>query len=356
MMDANRAKLFGGTIWVVLISVVLSASTVFAQTAGTKKRDDCAKCFPDEKTKIKFIKEHNCRLCDVWGVTKIYDRYQECCISNGPEVDERTGVDLALNTETGKHYEYIVKKDDLEKIGECCANEVQNKSNGMYEVTGQTTKGRQIKWLEKDFDWEQYQRQCPNMRQSESPPDHLWPQCEVGKPHMPDDVWPIRQVWQDPKKPPNARPHCIDGCSTPQAAVDGMMFWINSLYGSAESLGEDKDNPAGHPLTSIYEVCVNHDLCYQSCIRSQTRVYCDYMLYKEIMDICETIPVDDGKLTQWEKHIWLIIGIGIKSPVKPKNVETRKRCEAIALSMYLGLQLGGQSAFDLRKQQYCQCC
>lgn len=87
-------------------------------------------------------------------------------------------------------------------------------------------------------------------KQNGAPPDALWQQCEVGKKHAPDEDHEISEV----RKNGGARDYCIDGCSVPPSGVavasDAGIF-----------LALSRNNPAGHPASSFYQACANHDVC-----------------------------------------------------------------------------------------------
>jgi hypothetical protein len=195
---------------------------------------------------------------------------------------------------------------------------------------------KQSSAIDRNFDWQAYTRRCPNMRQSEGRPDALWAQCVVGQRHSPSDNWNIVEVLRNPSSP-SARSYCIDGCSTPPAA-------INIAYNTNIFLVRDKDNPTGHQNSSFFNACRAHDICYQTCGASNTQAACDLNLRNDSRSACRTIPAE---------HTTTVTTFGITS-----SVNTQARCIAAADRMFdilsnLGL---GESAFNLRKQQMCQCC
>lgn len=194
------------------------------------------------------------------------------------------------------------------------------------------------------FTWTNYLMTCPNKKQNNAPPNELWQKCAVGKKHSPDDDYKIEEVRQNG----TARDYCIEGCSTPPAAVAG-----------AHSLGiflfPNRNNPAGYETSpsaertaasSFYKPCVAHDICYQTCKDDQKT--CDIRLRDESIAACRTIPAAH------ESEVLKNIG-GILTPVP---INTRDQCEIAAKEMFFvlsGLKFG-ESAFNLRRQQYCQCC
>lgn len=199
---------------------------------------------------------------------------------------------------------------------------------------------RQRTALDTDFNWDRYRRECPGMRQSEAPPDGLWSQCVVGQRHEDADHWVVREVVAHPQNP-QARPYCIDGCSTPPSAV-------RALYRSGWFIFEDKDNPTGAGPggfgegSSFYPACANHDRCYQSC-DSRNRQTCDDQMLQDMRAACNAIPAD---------HVTTFINnLGFED-----DENTRDKCHSAANRMHTGLRVGGGAAFDKRRQQYCQCC
>ncbi|MEW6703866.1 MAG: hypothetical protein AB1430_03335 [Pseudomonadota bacterium] len=180
------------------------------------------------------------------------------------------------------------------------------------------------------FDWATYEQTCPNKAQNTAPPDALWQQCVAGRRHSPSDAYPVVLVEDNG----SARDYCIDGCSTPPAAV-------NALHKAEIFLVPDKDNPSGVPSASFFNACSAHDRCYQSC-NGGSRNDCDARLLADSLQACNTIaPNHQTTLT--------VFGIA-------HQVNTREKCVSAAQNMNTGLRLGGQKAFDLRRQQYCQCC
>lgn len=196
-------------------------------------------------------------------------------------------------------------------------------------------KDRQITQFDSSFDWATYQKECPDMRQSEAPPDGIWQQCFVGQKHSPSDHWPVKEVIQNPVIP-NARKYCVDGCSTPPGAV-------TAAYAVEIFLVEDKDNPTGHPNSSFYGACKAHDLCYQSC-DTRNQLDCDSKLRSDSFGVCNTIP---------KQHTTTITTMGISH-----DVNTRAKCIGASNRMFniLSDLNFGAKAFKTRRQQMCQCC
>lgn len=171
-------------------------------------------------------------------------------------------------------------------------------------------------------------------KQNGAPPDALWQQCEVGKKHAPDEDHEISEV----RKNGGARDYCIDGCSVPPSGVavasDAGIF-----------LALSRNNPAGHPASSFYQACANHDVCYQSCDKEQK--YCDYKLEEDAKAACEQIPAD---------HTIKVAGRYPDGTPYVFKVNTRKKCRDIAEYYRMALRAFGEFAFNKRRQQYCQCC
>lgn len=212
----------------------------------------------------------------------------------------------------------------LDTAKQCCGKDA---TTGNAKV-----KNKQATQLDPNFDWPIYQKECPNMRQSEAPPDSVWQQCTVGQRQNPaTDDWPILVVKQNATNP-NARPYCIDGCSTPKNVVD-------VLYSTGIFLVENKDNPTGYSGASFLNACSNHDICYQTCGASFDQTTCDNKLLTESFNACEIIPRD-------------LTTIDVLGNVR----HTYSACKNAANKMNTGLYLKGKAAFLTRKQQYCQCC
>jgi hypothetical protein len=212
----------------------------------------------------------------------------------------------------------------IEAATQCCGKDAKN---GSAKI-----KDRQITQLDSKFDWTNYQKECPNMRQSEAPPDGLWRQCVVGQLHDPsDDKYNVAIVKHNPGDP-KARDYCIDGCSTPPDVV-------KTLYDLGIFLIQDKDNPNGFPGSSFFNACAAHDICYQTCGKPFDQDTCDNRLLAQSLQACEVIPRNHISVDSFgdQRH-------------------TYNACRNAANKMNTGLYLGGKPAFFRRKQQYCQCC
>jgi hypothetical protein len=211
----------------------------------------------------------------------------------------------------------------IDKATQCCGKDAQ---------TGKpSVRDRLMTQLNPDFKWDDYVKQCPAMRQREGGPDALWNQCVVGQRHDPnDDDWPVIVV-QPNLLNSNARPYCVDGCSTPNQIVSYAVT-------AGIFLVKDKDNPTGFPGASFIGGCSAHDVCYQTCSQN-TQTDCDNRLLANNLANCENIPANHKTPN--------IIGVGIS---------TRGICVGAATAMHAGLWAGGKAAFSRRRQQYCQCC
>ena len=220
----------------------------------------------------------------------------------------------------------------IDRRTQCC---------GRDPVSGQpSVLNKQISQAQESFNWANYVRSCPNMRQSQGQPDALWPLCRVGERHTANDFWEVQEV-EPQSGNTNARPYCIDGCSTPPQ-------WVNRLYRIGAFIFNDKDNPTGGgpggfgPGSSFYQACANHDRCYQTC-NNNTQQSCDNNLLRDMLNVCRTIPADH--VTTFRNNL------GFED-----DENTRSKCETAANNMHTGLQVGGGPAFGIRRQQYCQCC
>jgi hypothetical protein len=185
------------------------------------------------------------------------------------------------------------------------------------------------------FTWTNYTWACPDKKQNNAPPNTLWQKCEVGKKHSQDDDYEITEV----KANGTARPYCIEGCSIPPAGV--ALALATGVF-----LVPNRDNPSGHPAASFYDACANHDVCYQTCDKDQA--YCDNKLESEAGAACQNIS--PSHVTEIMKPMG-----GMLMPVP---INTRMKCEEIAavFRFFLHDLKLGKPAFDLRRQQYCQCC
>lgn len=186
------------------------------------------------------------------------------------------------------------------------------------------------------FTWTNYLITCPDKKQNIAPPNALWQQCVPKQKQTPEDPYEIEEV----RKNGIARDYCIDGCSTPPAVVAGAFALGIFLF-------PDRNNPSGpeHSAASFKPACVNHDVCYQTCRDDQKT--CDTKLKNDSKAACQTIPAGHSTLKP-------VPGF----PPKFDLVNTRKKCEAAADEMFKFLSdlKFGLPAFNLRRQQYCQCC
>lgn len=220
----------------------------------------------------------------------------------------------------------------IDRQTQCCGKDPRTGLSAVQD--------KQISQARQDFDWDRYTRSCPNMRQSEGAADALWAQCVVGRRHAAGDHWDVREVVGIPGKP-NARPYCIDGCSTPPAAV-------SLLYRTGSFIFNDKDNPTGAGPggfgegSSFYGACAAHDRCYQTC-NSTSRKTCDDTMLADMRAVCNRIPANH--VTTFTNNL------GFED-----DENTRSKCHSAANRMHTGLRAGGGDAFNTRRQQYCQCC
>jgi hypothetical protein len=227
----------------------------------------------------------------------------------------------------------------MDSANQCCSKD---------EVTGKSKPvDKQIKSLDSKYDWSAYKKQCPQMKQSESPPDELWAQCVKGQKHSSADDWVVTEVLRSSTSA-NARTYCIDGCSTPPGIV-------TALVRAGVFIFSDKDNPTGAGPggfgagSSFYNACKAHDICYQTCSNT-SQASCDAKLLADSLAACNTIPADHE--TTFKNNFGF------------NDVEnTREKCESAANKMNTGLSPkfgdvggGGASAFKQRRQQMCQCC
>lgn len=185
------------------------------------------------------------------------------------------------------------------------------------------------------FTWTNYTSACPDNKQNNAPPNALWQMCEKDKPH--GGGYAIDEV----RPNGTARPYCIDGCSIPAYAVAGAVALEIFLF-------HDRNNPIGYATSSFKTACNNHDVCYQTCKDDQ--LTCDIKLKNDSLAACQTIPA--GHVT------WVTKIIPGPAPAIPKPFHTRAACEKAANEMFKVLNEWGmgESAFNQRRQQYCQCC
>lgn len=275
-----------------------SISTCAPGTAPTKC--EAINCLASLEEQAKFEKENNCKFgTDNLCGGKPVDKATECCGK-----DSRTGKPKVVD-------KVMTKK-------------------------GVITDGAD------SFTWENYQRMCPDRKQNNAPPNELWQTCEKDKKHSPDDDYEIEEVR------PNgaARPYCIEGCSIPPAAVA-------TAYGTGIFLFPNRNNPAGYETgrsaertaaSSFYKPCVAHDICYQTCKDDQKT--CDTKLKSDSIAACRTIPAEHET------------PVPAPPPALVSFKNTRYECEKAAGRMFdvlSGFKFGAP-AFNLRRQQYCQCC
>jgi len=118
--------------------------------------------------------------------------------------------------------------------------------------------------------------------------------------------------------------HAYDGCSLPDV--------LAGLVG-------DKENPCGKIDTSFYTCCGNpalpvpsHDNMYQTC--GYEKASADVELLLCMRDVCDNA-----------------------SPANPDcGYAFEADCRDMADYYYIGLVLGGESAYETRQLQYCLCC
>lgn len=211
---------------------------------------------------------------------------------------------------------------EYDKVTQCCGKDAKTGTAAVQ--TRVATKN------DPKFDWGNYQKSCPDRTQSSAPPNALWAQCVVGQRHSAADDYPIVLVEANG----GSRSYCVDGCSTPPGVV-------TSLFNAEIFLVNNKDNPSGFPSASFFNACATHDRCYQSC-GGGTRRSCDDQLLANSLTACATIPVN---------HLTSVTTLGVTH-----DRNTRDACVSAANKMNTGLNLGGEPAFNLRRQQYCQCC
>lgn len=185
------------------------------------------------------------------------------------------------------------------------------------------------------FTWETYTAACPDKKQNNALPNELWQMCEKGKPH--GGGYDIDEV----RLNGTARPYCIDGCSIPDFVIAAAVALEIFLF-------HDRNNPAGYAASSFKPACNNHDVCYQTC--KDTQLTCDVKLKNDSLAACRAIP--SGHVT------WVTKAIPGPVPAIPKPFLTRAACEKAANEMFKVLNEWGmgESAFNQRSQQYCQCC
>jgi hypothetical protein len=220
----------------------------------------------------------------------------------------------------------------IDKVTQCCGKDPR--TGNAKAVDKVMTKRGVIAAGADSFTWTNYVLTCPDKKQNNSAPNALWNQCVVGEYETPDDAYKVIEVRQNG----TARSYCIDGCSEPQSAVV-------AAYAAGIFLTLDHNNPIGYSDgSSFYRACAKHDVCYQSC-NDKDQNACDSELKINSIAACNSIPFD---------HMTIVIGPnGI-----PIQINTRRKCNEAADDMFTVLNTLkiGRSAFNMRRQQYCQCC
>lgn len=250
-------------------------------------------CFSSQEEQKAHEKKNNCTFAtDNLCGGKPVNKATECC-GKAPQTGQPRVVDK------------VMSKEVTQKIGSVDGGPI----NDVH------------------YTWASYQKLCPNKKQNNAPPNALWKMCEKGKPETPGG-YPIDEV----RPNGTARPHCIDGCSIP-----GSVMSLAVLTGIF--LVNDRNNPTGYATSSFKQACNGHDVCYQTC-NNNDQLFCDTKLKNDSIAVCKTIPVGHQTST--------LLGL----------VNTRKKCEGAAKEMFnrLSTKENGQAAFNLRRQQYCQCC
>ncbi|MDO8892796.1 MAG: hypothetical protein Q7V00_13190 [Sulfurimicrobium sp.] len=218
---------------------------------------------------------------------------------------------------------------DFNADTQCCGKDPRT---GNAKVVDKVMTSKDVIAIGADsFTWTNYLMTCPDKKQNIAPPNALWQQCVPKQKQTPEDPYEIVEV----RKNGTARDYCIDGCSEPPSAV-----------AAAVALGVflqfDHDNPTGYSAaSSFYNACATHDVCYQTC-NNNDQLFCDTQLKNNSIAACQTIPAG-----HWT------FALAIRA-----MVNTRDRCEKAAKEMFRVLSdwKFGLPAFNLRRQQYCQCC
>ncbi|WP_265286056.1 hypothetical protein [Verminephrobacter eiseniae] len=247
-------------------------------------------CFLNAEARARYEKENNCHMLDA---------------------NSKTCNRKAIDTDT-----------------QCC---VRHAGLGVGKI-----RQKQYTKLDRSFMWDVYAKECINMKQSQAVPDKLWSQCEAGQKHSASDNYPVMLVEQNG----SARSYCIDGCSTPAAAVKAAAFVGIFIFA-------DRNNPTGAgpggigDASSFLAACSKHDRCYQTC-NSNNQQTCDNEMLSDMKAVCFRISKDhtttfDGNFGQ-------------------ETINTHEACLSAANAMHTGLRKFGSNAFNLRRQQYCQCC
>lgn len=287
--------------------IVTTAMAIYSMpltAAELLRGDTTAPCDPTNSTCISEAEKPNCSVTACFATEEAQKAYenQHQCIFTSPCGD--------FNTAT-----------------QCCGH---NPRTGKPAVIDKvfSTPGVLMPGFD-SFTWKNLNMACPNRRQNNAPPDDTWSMCAIGERHSPDDHYKIIDIRGNGK----ARPFCIDGCSTPPQIVA-------TLYGLGTFLKPDRDNPINYSAKSSFlGGCTKHDVCYQTCDKEQAE--CDDQLLQSMIDACHSIP-----------HYSLTSRL---YPT-PTVVLTRNHCMNAARVMHIGLTLAGQTSFQKRRQQYCQCC
>lgn len=260
-----------------------------------KKTCEATNCFSSLEEQKAHEKKNNCtfRADNLCG-GKTIDKATECCGK-----DPITGKPRVVDK--------VMSKEVTQKIGSVDGGPI----NDVH------------------YTWASYRKLCPDKKQNNAPPNALWKMCEKGKPETPGG-YPIEEV----RPNGTVRPHCIDGCSIP-----GSVMSLAVLTGTF--LVNDRNNPTGYATSSFKHACNGHDVCYQTC-NDNDQLFCDTKLMNDSIAACQTIPA----------------GHETPSGLLRRPVNTRQACVKAAETMfeYLNTEGYGQAAFNLRRQQYCQCC
>lgn len=139
----------------------------------------------------------------------------------------------------------------------------------------------------------------------------------------------------------NQKPHWFDGCSVPwQAALVGQL-----VPEFLDFTGDINEPIAGVRFSRLQQgafsgACDLHDACYQTCSTDPSaRELCDAAFLETAKQSCQNANLSrnyehsDGTVTD------LLL-----------------ECEGIADTYHFFLRRFGESAFDERQRQYCQCC
>ena len=165
----------------------------------------------------------------------------------------------------------------------------------------------------------------------------------------------------DEKKPDSDRPHDIDGCSVPTAAITLVRpptVWpsgfripesppksVNDPVGGYAGLRSSEfGKPQGEISSSKKALklpCNQHDICYQTC--GSSRSDCDAQMKSDMDRVCkEAYPTAECPHTN--------------SPdTCARYQHERSLCDYWAIAYKLGLNELGNSAWAERQEQYCKC-